>query len=162
MHLTFDDMDLAEIEASFAEHWGGLVVTPEGTFRAQDVLGVAAILESGERAAIATWVVESGGGQVVTLDAIIPGQGYGRSLLAEVERRICESGGRQARLFSTNDNVVAIRIYLLAGYRVTRIFPDSMDAVRALKPGVPLAGEFGLPLRDMWEFVKVLAPATED
>ena len=99
---------------------------------------------------------------MVTLDAIIPGQGYGRSLLAEVERRICESGGRQARLFSTNDNVVAIRIYLLAGYRVTRIFPDSMDAVRALKPGVPLAGEFGRPLRDMWEFVKVLAPATED
>ena len=55
MPLTFINMDLAEIEASFAEHWGGLVVTPEGTFRAQEVLGVAAMLESGERAAIATW-----------------------------------------------------------------------------------------------------------
>jgi GNAT superfamily N-acetyltransferase len=103
-------------------------------------------------------VVEQGGGQIISLDAIVPGHGYGRALLTEIEGRIARTGGRRARLFTTNDNVGAIRTYLLAGYRLERVFLDSMDGVRALKPGVPLIGENGIPLRDMWEFVKNLEP----
>ncbi len=156
MEYRFIQMTRDEIARAYSEAWGGLVVTPERTYRAEEVNGVALLLPLGEIGAVATWVPEPGGGQVVTLDALTPGRGYGRVLLAEVERRIAAEGGLRARLFTTNDNVVAIRLYLLAGYRLIRLYPDSMNKVRELKPGVPALGTFGLPLQDMWEFAREL------
>lgn len=160
MEYRFIEMTRDEIGQFYAEAWGGLVVTPERSYRAEEVNGVALRLAVGELGAVATWVPEPGGGQVVTLDALIHGRGYGRILLAEVERRIAAAGGKSARLFTTNDNLVAMRLYMLAGYRLVRLYPDSMDAVRALKPSIPRHGQFGIPLQDMWEFSRSL-PAND-
>jgi len=37
-----------------------------------------------------------------------------------------------------------------------RKHPDRLNDPRARKPTVPLTGDHGLALRDMWEFVKPL------
>lgn len=143
------------IAASLDAHWGGIVVTPERVYRAADLRG-AFVVSEGREVALVTWARDGDIGEVVTLDAFDQGQGFGRAALAFAEAELAREGATEARLFTTNDNVRAIGIYLRAGWRVVRIHLDAMDAVRARKPTVPLTGDHGLALRDMWEFVKPL------
>jgi len=145
----------ARIAAMLDEHWGGIVLTPGRTYCATDLRGVLVHARQRE-VAMVTWAREGATGEVVTLDSFEPGRGYGRAALAFAESELAREGATDARLFTTNDNVRAIALYLRVGWRLVRLHLDSMDAVRALKPGVPLAGEHGIPLRDMWEFAKPL------
>ena len=154
MAMRFEPASLAQITKSWDGDWGGFVVTPERIYRPGDVQAVALIAD-GREVAFVSWAAEPGGAEIVTLDSHIEGQGYGRAALDYVEGRIREGDGAYARLFTTNDNIRAIGIYLRRGYRLVGLHLDSMDRVRELKPGVPFASN-GLPLRDMWEFRKEL------
>lgn len=143
------------IAALLDAQWGGLVVTPERVYRAGDLSGAVVIAE-GREVALVSWARDGEAGEVVTLDALEPGHGYGRMALAFAEGELKREGAREAKLFTTNDNVRAIGIYLRADYRLIRLHLDSMDAVRALKPAIPEAGAHGIALRDVWKFVKPL------
>ncbi|MFN8508692.1 MAG: GNAT family N-acetyltransferase [Dehalococcoidia bacterium] len=151
----FEPASPARIAAMLDEHWGGIVVTPARTYRAPDLRGAFVVFDDRE-VAMVTWARDGAIGEVVTLDAFEPGHGFGRAALAFAESELAREGATEARLFTTNDNVRAIALYLRAGWRLVRVHLDAMDAVRAIKPDVPLIGENGIPLRDMWEFAKPL------
>src|SRR6185437_6053644 len=106
--------------------------------------------------ALASFQVDGDSAEITSLDALRRGHGYGRRILAEVERRLTERGVERCWLVTTNDNVHAISVYLREGWRHVGVRLDAMDEVRALKPAVPLIGENGIPLRDEWEFEKYL------
>ena len=143
-------------KASAFDAWGGLLITPARTYRAPEVEGAVLVLPTGEVGSAVTWFLgQRGQAEVTTLNAFVPGQGYGRTMLRHAEVELRRRGVRQAKLFTTNPNIGAITIFLRQGWRVVRIHLDAMDAVRAMKPAVPLE-EDGLPLRDMWELVKEL------
>jgi len=95
-------------------------------------------------------------GEIVTLEANIPGQHIGTRLIDAAEQELRDRGVKRIVVTTTNDNLRAQAFYLRRGYRLTRIELDGMERVRALKPDVPLVGHEGLPLRDMWEFAKVI------
>ncbi len=95
-------------------------------------------------------------GEIVTLEAIIPGKHIGGRLIDAAEQELRARGVRRIVVTTTNDNLRAQAFYQRRGYRLTRIELDGVERVRALKPGVPLAGHDGLPLRDMWEYEKVM------
>ena len=156
--LTLRPMPLEAVRQAFAEHWGGLVVTPERTYTADQVEAFEALDASGESVATVSLHREPGGAEIVTLDALVHGQRYGRRALVLVEEMLAADGRGHTRLFTTNDNLRAITIYLRTGYRVVAVHLDGMDRVRALKPSVPLIGADGIPLRDMWELRKELPP----
>ena len=65
-------------------------------------------------------------------------------------------GVRTAHLVTTNDNPRALSFYLRRGYRLVRLYLDAMDRVRQAKPQVPLTGNHGIALRDMWELEREL------
>ena len=138
----------------WAERWGEFMVTPERTYSPAELEG-GALYDGDELVALVTWLWEPGGAEVTSLDAFVEGKGYGSAAMDHVESIIRDAGGQRARLFTTNPNIGAITLYMRRGYRVVKVHLDSMDRVRALKPGVPLE-EDGLPLRDMWEMVKEL------
>jgi hypothetical protein len=55
-------------------------------------------------------------------------------------------------LVTTNDNLVALRFYQRRGFRLSALRPGAVDeARRRLKPAIPDAGAFGIPLRDELE-----------
>lgn len=135
--------------------WGGVVVSRDHVYLPVDVEGLA-LYDDGRLLALATFSVEGSVAEVVSLDALERSHGNGPALLGEVERRLAARGVKRSWLLTTNDNIAAIGVYLRGGYRLVAVHLDAMDEVRRIKPAVPLIGENGIPLRDTWEFEKVL------
>ena len=57
-------------------------------------------------------------------------------------------GVRELWLVTTNDNLDALRLYQRRGFELAELHRGGVDRSRALKPGIPLLGEYGIPLRD--------------
>jgi GNAT superfamily N-acetyltransferase len=141
---------LAEVERVWRERWGLPVVTVRGQYLPGDVEGLVAVDREGALLGLVTWA----GDELVSLDALVQGEGYGSRLLAAAERAIFATGAGQVVLITTNDNLRALGFYLRRGYRLVRVHLDAMDRVRMIKPGVPSHGDDGIQLRDMWELLK--------
>jgi GNAT superfamily N-acetyltransferase len=149
--------DAALVRRTWKERWGDeLIVSIDRTYAPQDVEGLLAADGAGEPTGLVTWARDGHQAEIVSLDALVPGEGIGRRLLAAAEEHLRASGVSRLTLVTTNDNVGAIRLYLGQGWRVVRLDLDGMDRVRELKPAVQLIGANGIPLRDMWELEKRL------
>lgn len=146
-----------EIERDWEAFAGGPpILGLLGLYWGRDVEGLALVGEDSAVSALATWSVHGDAAEVVSLHAMSPGSGAGRIVLTEVERRLRDQGVATVLIATTNDNTEALRFYLREEYRLTAVHLDAMAHVRELKPGVPLAGKGGVPLRDMWELRKRL------
>jgi GNAT superfamily N-acetyltransferase len=102
-----------------------------------------------------TYHVDGPSGQIVTLDTILRGRGFGRRMLEDVENKFHGLGLGRAWALMTNDNLRAAGLYLSRGYRLVRIHLDAVDRVREHKPQLPERGYDGIPMRDIWEFEKM-------
>ncbi len=73
--------------------------------------------------------------------------GIGSALLAALCREMGD--GERIWLVTTNDNLEALRFYQRRGFRVSALRTGAVDESRSrLKPQIPTAGDFGIPVRD--------------
>ena len=145
----------ALIASLWAARWGEPIVTPFAAYRPDDVQGLC-LRDGGTVLALVTWAAIGEEAEIVTLDAFEAGRGYGGRVLDEAERRLAAGGTRLVRLVTSNDNTRAVAFYQRRGYRLVRLHLGALDSVRRAKPGVPLTGIGGVPLRDLWEMEKPL------
>ena len=136
--------------------WGTPVVTPYGVYEPADLQGLALFARRRTPAALVTWCAYDERVEIVTVEALEEGLGYGALLLERAEAHLREAGHRRLVVVTTNDNLRAFGFYARRGYRLVRLHPDFMDRVRALKPEIPNMGECGIRLRDAWELEKRL------
>jgi len=144
-----------EIKAVWDDRWYGLVVCLSTVYTPHDVEGLALVDDQDEMVGLVTYHVDGPAGQIVTLDTIIRGRGFGRRLLEAVENKFHNRGLGRAWALMTNDNLRAAGLYLSRGYRLIRIHIDAIDRVREHKPELPEKGYDGIPIRDLWEFEKL-------
>ena len=90
--------------------------------------------------------------EIVTIDAFEEGVGVGAALLGAAKTFAGGQGCTRLTVFTTNDNLRARKFYGDHGFRLAAFYPDAMDAVRHVKPDIPITGDHGIPLRDMIEF----------
>lgn len=88
------------------------------------------------------------------------GSGGNRALLAAVEEAARAAGCKRLWLITTNDNLAALRFYQRRGYALVAVHRAALDGARQLKPGIPLVGRSGVPLRDELELEKRLYSMT--
>lgn len=117
---------------------------------AYDAAKLPALLaeQDGVAVGLLTYSVADHALEVVSIDAVIPRGGVGSALLAGAADLARKAGARRLWLITTNDNLDALRFYQRRGMRITEVAPGALDASRALKPSIPLIGEYGIPLRD--------------
>ncbi len=144
-----------EVRAVWEDRWYGLVVCLSSVYTPPDVEGLALVDDQDEMVGLVTYHVDGPAGQIVTLDTIIRGRGFGRRLLEAVESKFHNRGLGRAWALMTNDNLRAAGLYLSRGYRLIRIHLDAIDRVREHKPQLPEKGYDGIPIRDLWEFEKL-------
>lgn len=144
-----------EIAEVWDDRWFGMVVGPETVYTPDDVMGLALVDRHDEIVGLVTYHVDGPSGQIVTLDTIVRGRGFGGRLLEAIENKFHNLGLGRAWVLMTNDNLRAAGLYLSRGYRLTRVHLDAVDRVREYKPKLPDRGYEGFPLRDLWEFEKM-------
>lgn len=147
----------AEIEADWREFTGGPpVIGVLREYLPSDVEGL--VWRDGQtgRTGTVTWWLDGERAEITSVHAEPPGSGTGTRIMDAAEEELSRRGVKTVVLATTNDNVRALNFYQKRGYRLVRLHLDAMDRVRAAKPGVPLIGRDGIPLRDMWELEKHL------
>jgi GNAT superfamily N-acetyltransferase len=140
------------------ESWFGETVLARGReWRPASLPALVALDDSGEPVGIATWTVERDTADLVTLNALVPGQGIGRLLIDAVARAARDAGARHLRVMTTNDNLRALRLYQRAAFRLSEVRPGAVDEARLAKPSIPEIGNDGIPIRDEIDLVRELA-----
>jgi len=144
-----------EIADVWNERWFGMVVGIETVYHPEDVMGLALVDRHDEIVALVTYHVDGPSGQIVTLDTIARGRGFGGRLLEAIENKFHNIGLGRAWALFTNDNLRAAGLYLSRGYRLIRVHLNAVERVREYKPKLPDRGYEGYPIRDLWELEKM-------
>lgn len=93
--------------------------------------------------------------EVLTLHATAQWHGVGTTLIEAVEHLAAAHGCARLWLITTNDNVDALRFYQRRGFQLAAVHRRAVDDSRSrLKPEIPVAGAYGIPMRDEIELEK--------
>lgn len=146
----------AWISSHSASLFGAAVVVSRGRLHEPASLPALLARRDGQWVGLATYDVTDQQCELVTIDALVPWQGVGTALLAEVERCARAAGCRRLWLITTNDNLDALQFYQRRGFTLSAVYPNALEESRRLKPSIPRVGQRGIPLRDELELEKTL------
>ena len=123
--------------------------------RPAELPGVVA-LDTEEPVGLLTYEVRGQTCEIVTVDAVRRREGIGKALMDAAVDAVREAGCRRLELITTNDNEDAQAFYRACGFALVAIHEGAVDRSRAIKPGIPLTDDRGVPIRDELEFVRDL------
>ncbi len=112
--------------------------------------------EGNERVGLVTYHIDGSDCELVTIDSLCQFMGIGTLLLEKVEQVALKAGCTKIWAITTNDNLDAHRFFQKRGFTMTCVRLGSMAKIRLLKPNVPKVGDYGIPIRDEFEFEKPL------
>lgn len=138
------------------EHWGSSqMVYSKGIHHLDKLPGFVA-LHGSEPLGLITFHVAGGELEIVSLDSLREGLGIGSALIQAAEGAAAEQHIRRVWLFTTNDNLNALRFYQKRGYDLVQIYRRAVDKAREIKPQIPLIGNDGIRIQDEIELEKIL------
>jgi len=151
--------DQAWLKDLWTAEWGGETMVTRGRVHRLADLQALIAWDGPTPVGAATFRVDGPDCELMSLNATRPGGGAGSALLQAVEDAAREAGCRRVWLITSNDNLDALRFYQRRGYRLVAVHHGAIDAARSLKPGIPLVGEYGIPIHDELELEKRLCEA---
>jgi DNA-3-methyladenine glycosylase I len=157
MEITrLDDSDVAWVrERTELLFRGKFLVSGDVVHDPTELPGFVA-RQDGERIGLVTYHVTDDACEVVTIDALCQYMGVGTALLEAVEAAARTQGCQNLWLITTNDNLDALRFFQRRGFVIREVRVHSMPKIRALKPGIPETGAYGIPVRDEIELERPL------
>ena len=140
--------DLPRLRQFWIEHWGGEEMISRGNvYRVEQLEGF--VTEDGDQwVGLLTFFIKNGDSEVTSLDSLRAGQGIGSML---IDKAIEEARARNCKrlfLITTNDNLNALGFYQKRGFEMVAVYRGAVNKSRKRKPGIPLVGMNGVPLRD--------------
>lgn len=128
--------------------WGGSTMVVHATVYDAASLPALLAVQNGRIVGLLTYTVSDEGLEIVSLDAVVRRSGVGSSLMTAATEAAKQAGAERIWLVTTNDNLDALRFYQRRGLRIVDIAPGAVDEARAVKPSIPLRGDYGIPLHD--------------
>jgi GNAT superfamily N-acetyltransferase len=148
--------DQAWIDDVLARHWGGggQIAVHGQVFDARTLPALIA----GEHEGLATFAIEQNGtsAELVTLNALAPRRGVGTALIEALVSQLAARAVPRLCLTTTNDNLDALRFYQRRGFHIIGVRQGAVDDARKVKPAIPLVGDYGIPLRDELDLVRII------
>ena len=137
--------DLPRLRTFWLDHWSGEVIVVHGeTFRPEQVEGFVADDWGG----LVTYCLREDECEIVSLNSLIEGQGTASDLVRAVIDEARAGGCARVVLTTTNDNLEALAFYQKRGFALVRIASGAVNEARKVKPGIPMVGAHGIPMRD--------------
>lgn len=128
--------------------WGSPELVSRGRVHDAGALPAIVSVEGEEIVGVATYRIENGECELVTLDALRERRGIGTALLESVAEHARRDGCARVWLVTSNDNLRALRFYQRRGMRLVAVHRGAVDDGRRLKPAIPLVGYDGIPIHD--------------
>jgi len=151
------DDDRSWLTGFMTERWGTPVAAGGGRLhRLDDLPGFVALAADGTVAGVVTYLIEADACELISIDAVAPGEGVGTALLEAACEAAAAAGCRCVRLITTNDNLDALRFYQRRGFALSELRPGAVDESRRMKPQIPAVGAYGIPIRDELVLVREL------
>jgi len=144
--------DHAWITTLMLESWGSeQVVVLKRIFHPLQLPAFVAT-SNDERIGLITFRLDPPVCEIITLNSLQPGLGAGRLLMDEVRKTALANDCTVLQLYTTNDNLDALRFYQKYGFQLERLIKGGVAADREIKPEIPLSADNGIPIRDYLEF----------
>lgn len=86
--------------------------------------------------------------EIISLDSLLERKGIGTVLINKVIEFAYGKEVKRIWLITTNDNINVLRFYQKRGFMIIKIYPRAISESRKIKPSIPLAGNYGIPIRD--------------
>ena len=140
--------DLPRLCQFWIEHWGGEEMIARGNVYHPEQLDGFVVEDENEWVGLVTFFIRDDECEITSLDSLREGKGFGTQL---IDKAIEEArGGNCKRLFliTTNDNLHALGFYQKRGFEIVAVYRGAVNESRRIKPGIPLVGMDGIPLRD--------------
>jgi ribosomal protein S18 acetylase RimI-like enzyme len=148
--------DLPRLRQFWIEHWGGEEMITRGRIYRPEQLDGFVVEEGQVWVGLVTFVIDEDECEVISLDSLRADQGIGSLLIRraadEARLRHC----RRLFLITTNDNLHALGFYQKRGFAIVTVYRGAVNESRKIKPGIPLVGMDGIPLRDEIELEMAL------
>jgi GNAT superfamily N-acetyltransferase len=116
------------------------------------------VTDAGEPVGLLTYTIDGDACEIVTIDAVVEGDGIGTLLVGSVADVADAAGCTRLWLVTTNDNDRALGFYRAQGFDVVAVHEGAVDASRKLKPSIPLVSGAGVPIQDEIELERRLSP----
>ena len=149
------DDERAWARAVLEESWGETVIAGGREHRPATLPALVAE-DGGERAGLATYLIEDDECELVTLDALTVGGGIGGALVEALADTARAAGCARLHVITTNDNLPALRLYQRHGFVLAGVHLDEIEVTRRRKPQIPATGHAGIPIRDELELEREL------
>lgn len=154
--------DRPAIDALHEREWGGPYVVAHGVrYDLRSLPTLVAVDDTGAVVGAIVWHQEGDAVEVVSLVAATSGGGVGTALLTAAADTARDRNARRLWLITTNDNLPALRFYQRRGLRLVGVDPGAVDRSRKIKPGIPLVGLHGIPIRDELTLELRLEPSAD-
>jgi ribosomal protein S18 acetylase RimI-like enzyme len=140
------------LAAHLTRVWRAPEVVTRGRVHDAATLPALVCVAGDEVLGVATYCIDDGQCEVVTIDALHERRGAGSALLQAIVAAAGESGCRRVWVITTNDNRGAQRFYKHHGMRLVAVYEDTLKHARRHKPSIPLIGDSGIAMRDEVEF----------
>lgn len=165
------ESDRSQLESLQTETWGEAVVAANGRlYDLRDFPTLIALDAEGRIVGALAYEItgdansdDMTGGEmeVVSIEASVRHGGVGTRLLDAATEIALAANLRRLWLITTNDNIDALRFYQRRGLRLQELRPGAVNRSRRLKPGIPMTGEYGIPIRDEIVLARDLGPKVE-
>ncbi len=130
------------------EFFGGEpMVVESGSYYLRDLPALLAEKDGNFEGAV-SWTVIGTTAEIVSLNALVEGQGLGSALLERMESLLQDRGVDRVVLTTTNDNIRALAFYQKRGFRFMGLRPGAVDLARQQKPAIPEIADNGIPIHD--------------
>lgn len=143
------EKDSEWIRQLLLQNWGGDCIVSGGVmFCPQEMEGFIAE-DNGIRVGILSYVIISDNEmEIVLIEALNKHQGIGSTLVDRAKNRAFVRNCSRVYLYTTNDNLDALRFYQRRGFKIVNIYTGAMTEARKMKPGIPLIGDYNIPMLD--------------
>jgi len=144
--LTPDD--LPRLRQFWRENWGDEFVVAHGVVYHPETLNGFIACSANEWIGEITYTFTGEDCEIVSLDSLRESQGIGTKLMEAVLEEARQHNCRRVFLITTNDNLNALGFYQKRGFEIVAVHRGALNESRKIKPGIPLIGINGIPLRD--------------
>lgn len=154
--LTRDD--IPHLRQFWKENWDDEFIVAHGMVYHPDTLDGFVAVEGDEWIGEITFTFLGDECEIVSLGSLREGQGIGTSLINAVVAEARKQNCKRVFLVTTNDLLHALGFYQKRGFELVAVHRGAVNDSRKIKPGIPLIGANGIPLRDEIELEMILKP----